>query len=80
MLSQLAPAHDVLKDLFVTYASYGDPTNTTILKSAKLQKMIKDAGLLHTSENPVSENRVRRVTTTEVDLMYTHICVSASET
>jgi hypothetical protein len=35
-----------LKELFSIYASYGDPTNTTYLKSAKLQKMVKDAGLL----------------------------------
>jgi hypothetical protein len=46
LLQSLQPFNSELKELFSIYASYGDPTNTIYLKSAKLQKMIKDAGLV----------------------------------
>jgi len=68
LVNSLAPLTTDLKELFAIYASYGDPTNTTYLKSAKLQKMVKDAGLLHTSEHYVG---AKKVTVTEVDLMFT---------
>lgn len=57
-----------LKDLFTVYAGYGDPTNTTYLKSAMLHKMLKEAGLLQTSDASAG---TKRVTPTEVDLMFT---------
>ena len=42
----LATIDKDLNALFSFYCSYGDPTNTTSLKSAKLQKMLRDAGLV----------------------------------
>ena len=34
-----------LTKIFQIYASFGEPDNLTVLKSSKLQKMIRDAGL-----------------------------------
>ena len=36
---------DKLKSIFQYYSSYGEPGNTTYLKSSKLQKLVADAGL-----------------------------------
>lgn len=69
-MTQIGLISSELKDLFQSYCSYGEPTNTVNLKSAKLQKMVKDAGLLVDDRNKSKS----KVTVTEVDLMFTIIC------
>eukprot|EP00347_Sterkiella_histriomuscorum_P013365 403364992 len=38
--------HDILLKIYQFYCSYGDPLNSTKLKSSKLVKLIQDAGVL----------------------------------
>lgn len=45
-----------------------------MLKSAHLQKMLKDSGLLNISEIELFDKTVRRITPTELDLMFAYIC------
>jgi hypothetical protein len=42
----LEPHTDNLNKLFQIYASFGEPDNLTILKSSKIQKLCRDAGLV----------------------------------
>lgn len=48
-----------LHKLFVAYASLGEPDNTTTLKSMKLHKMLKDAGVLAKKGNSISQRPSR---------------------
>lgn len=43
----LEPHEEQLKKVFEVYCSFGEPLNTRFLKSIKLIKMLKDAGLVH---------------------------------
>lgn len=43
-----------LHRVFVAYASLGEPNNTTLLKSLKFHKMLKDAGILAKRSNNLS--------------------------
>jgi p25-alpha len=61
---------DGLQRVFQSYCSYGEPMNTTKLKSSKLIKMLKDCGVLDTNETSSGTNAITKV---EVDLIFSKL-------
>lgn len=59
-----------LQRIFQTYCSYGEPMNTTKLKSSKLIKMLKDCGVLDTVESSSSTSAITKV---EIDIIFSKL-------
>ena len=57
-----------LERVFQTYCSYGEPMNTTKLKSSKLIKMLKDCGVLDVNESGTSA-----ITKVEIDIIFSKL-------
>ena len=78
----LEPFEDQLKEVFHAYATYGNPLNSTNLKSSLLLKMMRDCGLV--AEQSVLakqfKGKVRQVFTVEVDLLFKQVCNQVSNT
>jgi hypothetical protein len=74
----LEPHTESLHKLFQIYASFGEPDNLTTLKSAKLQKMCRDAGLVTNTASAQSVLEqgyvIKQVTRTDIDLIFASIC------
>jgi hypothetical protein len=58
-----------LQSLFQKYCSYGDPLNTSKLRSSRFMKILRDCGLVSRYNNP-DKQRLRPV---DVDLIYTKV-------
>jgi len=58
-----------LQSLFQKYCSYGDPLNTSKLKSSRFMKILRDCGLVSRYNN-IEKQRLRPV---DVDLIYTKV-------
>lgn len=48
---------DKLKNLFEVYCAFGEPMNTKWLKSVKLLKMLKEAGIVKEKGRRISEKK-----------------------
>lgn len=59
-----------MQRVFQNYCSYGEPMNTTKLKSSKLIKMLKDCGVLDPNESTTSTSAISKV---EVDLIFSRL-------
>lgn len=79
----LEPHTDSLHKLFQIYASFGEPDNLTTLKSAKLQKLCRDAGIVSTAPNVQSVLKsgyvIKQVTRTDIDLIFTSVCAKRNQ-
>ena len=75
--SVLEPHEESLKQIFQIYASFGEPTNTKYLKSSKLQKLMREAGLTVGSTSAARTKYVKQVTAADIDLIYT-FCTTKS--
>lgn len=63
---ELDKSMESLQRVFQSYCSYGEPMNTTKLKSSKLIKMLKDCGVLDASESAA-------ISKVEVDLIFSKL-------
>ena len=61
---------EALQRIFQIYCSYGEPMNTTKLKSSKLIKMLKDCGVLDLNESVSGTSAITKV---EVDLLFSKL-------
>eukprot|EP01022_Parablepharisma_sp_SALTPOND_P020353 TRINITY_DN368_c4_g1_i1.p2 TRINITY_DN368_c4_g1~~TRINITY_DN368_c4_g1_i1.p2 ORF type:complete len:718 (-),score=69.14 TRINITY_DN368_c4_g1_i1:6194-8347(-) len=67
--------NEQLYNLFQRYCSYGEPLNTTRLKSAKFLKILKDCGLVSGQPFGTSQSRMgtSRLKSVDADLIYTKV-------
>lgn len=56
--------------VFQNYCSYGEPMNTTKLKSSKLIKMLKDSGIIDANETSNNPSGISKV---DVDLIFSKL-------
>lgn len=68
--SELDKHIESLQRVFQNYCSYGEPMNTTKLKSSKLIKMLKDCGVLDINE---LNNGTTAITKVDVDLIFSKL-------
>ena len=61
---------DSLQRIFSTYCAFGEPMNTTKLKSSKLIKMLKDCGVLDLNDSNVGQSLINKV---DVDLIFSKL-------
>lgn len=65
---------DTLLSIFQKYCSYGEPLNTTRLKSAKFMKMIRDCNLFGLSKAMKSnDSQINVLKPVDVDLIYAKV-------
>jgi len=64
-----------LLNIFQRYCSYGEPLNTTRLKSAKFMKIFKDCGLIGSQNMGMSQSRMgtTRIKPVDIDLIYAKV-------
>ena len=68
-VEEVEPYIEQLQCIFQKYCSYGEPLNTTRLKSAKFMKLLKDAGLVSTGFQSI-KSKLKPV---EIDLIYSKV-------
>jgi hypothetical protein len=60
LINSLSPPHlDLLKRIFSFYASYGEPLNSTHLKSRQFLKLLMEAGLVMQGLKQNSKKKAR---------------------
>lgn len=69
-----------LRKIFESYCSFGEPMNTTLLKSSKLVKLLREVGLIAgMSSLPWDlQGKAVQVTLTDVDLAFSKVCAQRS--
>ena len=66
----LAETDDELKKIFEVYCSFGEPTNTTKLKSSKLLKLLKDCNIIKGHRKRHTLNGGKQIESTDMDLIF----------
>ena len=68
----LEPFEDHLKEVFHSFASYGNPLNSRYLKSSLLLKMLRECGLIAELSimSKALQKRARQIYTVEIDLLF----------
>ena len=70
-LTKLDPFLERIQHIFQAYCSFGDPMNTTRLKSSNFMRMMKDCGAVRTEETRFSRKPL--LDTVEIDLLFTRM-------
>lgn len=79
-----------LLKLFQMYSAIGDPTNTTKLKSARVMRMFREAGLLKANESMhykstsmyqsvIKDSSPVSISSTQLDIIFKKICLHSTD-